>query len=313
MKTIKIAAGVLMIAALAVSCIPKQESMGSAGQTLVKLSPDGFTMLAVDAKTSAQTGILFEVRRDVPSQAALNGTTTVVLKQDTSVIGAYNRANGKSFIELPANLATVTGVTGGSLTINMGPGEFAKSAIVAIPNSANFDFSKSYALGFRLMSVSGEGTQSLNVGTTVITQVLAKNAYHGTYNCEGYRIRPGNPTEPVSQAEKLNTSGATSVRKQGFGNYMTYYININVTTNTIVVGGTTCYKVIATPTDASGVSVGDMFTTWTGDAATAPDPPANSNEINYYNPVKKMFVLNCYYTSSAGNRIMYEVLTKTGD
>jgi hypothetical protein len=53
-----------------------------------------------------------------------------------------------------------------------------------------------------------------------------------------------------------------------------------------------------------------MFDTWTGDAATPPAPPANGSWINYYNPVTKQFVLNCYYISSAGNRIMYEVHTR---
>jgi len=81
----------------------------------------------------------------------------------------------------------------------------------------------------------------------------------------------------------------------------------------MVVGGTTCYKVIATPVDANGNTVGDMFTTWTGDALTPPTPPGNATEINYYNPVLKQFVLNCYYLSGAGNRIMYEVLTRTGN
>jgi hypothetical protein len=53
-----------------------------------------------------------------------------------------------------------------------------------------------------------------------------------------------------------------------------------------------------------------MFTTWAGDAATPPAAPANNNEINYYNPVTKTFILNAYYVSSAGNRIMYEKLTR---
>jgi hypothetical protein len=79
----------------------------------------------------------------------------------------------------------------------------------------------------------------------------------------------------------------------------------------MVVGGTTVYKVNAMPFDPStGGDVGGMFDTWTGDPATAPAPPANATEINYYNPVTKQFVLNCWYTSSAGNRIMYEVHTR---
>jgi hypothetical protein len=54
MKTIhnkiKIAISVLCIAILAVSCLPESQTMGGAGQTLVKLYPGGFKLLAFDAK-----------------------------------------------------------------------------------------------------------------------------------------------------------------------------------------------------------------------------------------------------------------------
>ena len=81
---------------------------------------------------------------------------------------------------------------------------------------------------------------------------------------------------------------------------------IQLTSQTVVVGGTTCYKVIATPVDGTGAVVGGMWPSWTGDAT---QKPADLT-INYYNPVTKTFILNCYYNSSAGNRIMYEVLTR---
>jgi hypothetical protein len=65
--------------------------------------------------------------------------------------------------------------------------------------------------------------------------------------------------------------------------------------------------VIATPFDpATGLSVGGMWDNWTGDPTLVPA----DKTINYYNPVTKTFILNCYYTSSAGNRIMYEVLQR---
>jgi hypothetical protein len=49
-----------------------------------------------------------------------------------------------------------------------------------------------------------------------------------------------------------------------------------------------------------------MWDNWTGDPTLVPA----DKTINYYNPVTKTFILNCYYTSSAGNRIMYEVLQR---
>jgi hypothetical protein len=153
-------------------------------------------------------------------------------------------------------------------------------------------------------------SDAINQGSRLMALPI-NNPYAGTYACVGYRIRPGNPTEPIVADEEFSTVDCKTVTKVGFGNYSPYGIKIEVTQNTMVVGGVTCYKVIATPFDiATGAVVGDMFTTWTGDAATPPPPPANPTEINYYNPVAKKFVLNCYYVSAAGNRIMYEVHTR---
>ncbi len=153
-------------------------------------------------------------------------------------------------------------------------------------------------------------SDALNNGARLMALPIS-NPYAADYNVVGYRIRPGNATEPVNAVETLSTVDCKTVTKVGFGNYTSYSINIQVTANTIVVGGVTCLKVIATPYDpTTGASVGDMFTTWTGDPATPPAPPADPAAINYYNPVTRQFVLNCFYISSAGNRIMYEVLTR---
>lgn len=138
------------------------------------------------------------------------------------------------------------------------------------------------------------------------------NPYDGNYSCVGYRIRPGNPTEPVAVGtiERFTAVDSVTVKKNGFGSYTVCDIKIVITKDQINVGGVTCYKVNAYPVDISGVIVGGMYSSWTGDALTLPAPPTNPTEINYYNPVTKTFVLNCYYTSSSGNRIMYEVLTR---
>jgi len=130
--------------------------------------------------------------------------------------------------------------------------------------------------------------------------------YAGTYHTVGYRIRPGNPTEPVNADQVFSILDYNKVRKTGFGNYLVYDITIEVTSETVVVGGTTCYKVIASPFDPTTLaSVGGMWTIWTGDPT---QKPADLT-INYYNPVTKTFVLNCFYYSALGNRIMYEVST----
>ena len=174
------------------------------------------------------------------------------------------------------------------------------------------NFGGFYSFGVMITGVSGDGGKwSLSNLTTGLVKFGIKNQYDANYICNGYRIRPGNATELVTnEVRNLSTISATAVQDPKFGNYASYHVNVDVTTTTIVVGGVTCFKVNATPVDGSGNVVGAMFATWTGDAASLPAPPTNSNEINYYNPVTKTFVLNCYYLSGAGNRIMYEVLTR---
>ncbi|MGC1392565.1 MAG: DUF1735 domain-containing protein [Bacteroidales bacterium] len=185
---IKFAIGILVIATIVISCLPKQESMGGAGQTLVKLFPSVYNLLPFDAITTPQTGILFEVRRDIPSNAALNTTTTVVLKYDadTAIMNHYNSVNGTSYEPLPAELGTVTpAITNGIMTINMAAGDFSQSITVNVPSAGNFDFSKHYALAFCVQSVSGTGTLSAGVNDTILCEVLAKNQWDGVYTVTG--------------------------------------------------------------------------------------------------------------------------------
>jgi hypothetical protein len=168
---------------------------------------------------------------------------------------------------------------------------------------------KSALFGVKVTSID-DTEYSLSNLTEGFVKILIKNLYDATYTCNGYRIRPGNPTETVTNEDRhLSTINGNTVLDPKFGNYSSYHENVEITSETITVGGTTCYKVIATPVDGAGNIVGGMYTTFTGDPASLPAPPANPTEINYYNPVTKTFVLNCYYVSSK-NRIMYEVLVR---
>jgi len=169
---------------------------------------------------------------------------------------------------------------------------------------------KSALFAVKLTSISGDTEYALSNLSEGFVKILIKNLYDATYTCNGYRIRPGNATETVTDEDRpLKTINGNTVQDPKFGNYATYHVNVEITSETITVGGTTCYKVIATPVDDAGNVKGGMYTTFTGDPASLPAPPANPTEINYYNPVTKTFVLNCYYVSTI-NRIMYEVLVR---
>ncbi len=149
----------------------------------------------------------------------------------------------------------------------------------------------------------------LNMGGCLMALPIA-NPYAGDYHCVGYRLHPSLGVLPVDKTETMSTINCSTVVVSGFGDYP-YNVQIAVTGNTITVLGTTCYKVnitIIDPSTGSPVASGQgQFATFTGSATSVPIPL--TNDVNYYNPVTKTFVLNGWYNSAA-NRIMYEVLTR---
>jgi len=190
-KIFRATLGVLLLSALVVSCIPEQQSIGTAGQTLVKLMPDdGFISKALKMQSTTQTTTLLEVRKNVANSAALKIPTTVVLKYDadTTILNAYNEENETDFIPLPSSLHTLSpAISGGRITLDFSGDteDHAKSVMITIPNILNFDFSKKYALAFELESITGEGVASEAASSTIVIQVMAANAMDGKYEVTG--------------------------------------------------------------------------------------------------------------------------------
>jgi len=228
---------------------------------------------------------------------------TVSFVVDPAAVAAYNKQSGKNYKVFPTVSMTTT-----TLVIKAGTRNGYASGKVWGAETLNA--CDNYMTAISISSAKTASGKDITIGGNMKSYLLAlpiSNPYAADYRTVGYRIRPGNPTEPVDAIQTFSTADCKTVRKTGFGNYGAFDIMIEITTNTVVVGGVTCNKVIATPIDpTTGASVGGMFDTWTGDPALAPA----DKTINYYNPSKKQFVLNCYYISSAGNRIMYEVNTR---
>jgi hypothetical protein len=245
----------------------------------------------------------FSFMVNIATDALPTQDITVNMAIDPDAVVAYAARTGKNYKAFP----TVS-IVNPTVVI-------AKGTRTAIINCKVWGADKlsacdNFIAAISIDNVSGGIPIATNMKTCLMSLPIS-NPYAGDYQCVGYRIRPGNATEPITALETLSTVNCKTVTKNGFGNYSAYDINIEVTTDVIVVNGVNCLKVIATPMDPTTSSVvGGMWSTWTGDAATAPAPPSNGLFINYYNPVTKQFVLNCYYNSSAGNRIMYEVLTR---
>ena len=133
----------------------------------------------------------------------------------------------------------------------------------------------------------------------------------GNYHNIGYRIHPATGLLPVDVNEALRYVDIKTVIKAQVAEYTLYSALIELTPDIIVVAGVNCYKVkvkVIDPVSNMEPQGGSgMFLTFTGDNTHIPIPA--TNDVNYYNPITKTFVLNYYYNPSAP-RIIYEVLTR---
>jgi len=269
------------------------------------------TMLNMDAGSGRYT-YYKDVTFGMTNETGTEGVSVRCIK------GVYNELPTIGTIQV-TSLSSSTAISGGNIYNDGGSPVTARGICYStsmLPTLANSFTNDGSGIGVYSSNLTGlidktryyvRAYATNSLGTSYGNQVsYIFSPYAGTYHTVGYRIRAGNPTEPVDANQVFSTLDYNKVRKTGFGNYTTYDITIEVTSETVVVGGTTCYKVIATPYDPYlFASVGGMWTVWTGDPA---QKPADLT-INYYNPVTKTFVLNCFYYSALGNRIMYEVST----
>ncbi len=271
-------------------------------------------MYATVAVPTLQQLALSPVPGDVKYDFLLNIATdalpaediTVTLAIDPAAVTAYNARTGKKFQPFP-NIEILT------KTVLIAKGTRNATASAKVWGAEKLDACANFMAAISIASAKTASGADIAIAGNMksnLTSLPISNPYAGNYAIvQGYRIRPGNATEPVAEGtiEAFKTVDCKTVSKVGFGNYSAYSISIEVTSETVVVGGTTCFKVIATPFDpATGNSVGGMWPAWTGDATLAPA----DKTINYYYPLTNTLVLNCYYVSGEGNRIMYEVLTR---
>ncbi len=122
------------------------------------------------------------------------------------------------------------------------------------------------------------------------------NPYAGSYHQVGYRDHPTAGFQPFDYADiAVYTLDCETVKKDLTGNYSGYSLEIKITTETIVVGGITCYKVILNIPEVPG-NYAQM-----DDLGGVP--------MNYWNPVDRVFELYYLYELTAP-RLIRETLTR---
>ena len=184
-------------------------------------------------------------------------------------------------------------------------------AYVKVWNADQLNACDNYMAPISIVSATGGviPADALNQGSRLMALPI-NNPYAGDYHTVGYRLHPTLGIFTVDATQTVSTVDCHTVIKTGFGDYP-YDVQIDITSETMDVAGTTCYKcdlTIIDPGIGGPVSSGEgQYDTFTGDRTQVPIPV--TDDVNYYNPVTKTFVLNAYYNSGAP-RIMYEVLTR---
>ncbi|MGD0582915.1 MAG: DUF1735 domain-containing protein [Bacteroidales bacterium] len=185
---------------------------------------------------------------------------------------------------------------------------------VKIWNADSLNACNNYMAPISIYSASGGviPADPTNMGSRLMSLPIS-NPWAGTYHLIGYRLHPSAGYQFIETDAPVTTVNCSTVMTVYFGVYTAYNVVMQVTTDPIMVLGIPCFKVNvsiidpATGTTAGGAGQAGAYTTFTGNASDIPIPL--SNDVNYYDPFAKKFVLNAWYNAAAP-RIMYEWLTR---
>jgi hypothetical protein len=275
------------------------------GKMYAEITGAGFKALALQPTTDTVT---FKELVNIATDALPTQDITVTLAIDTTAMVSYNSVKGLTG-NSAYKLYPYVKILDNPVTIKAG----TRNAYVHVQvwHADLLDACGNFMAPLVIESATGGvvAADPLNQGARLMALPI-NNPYAADYHVVGYRLHPTAGVLSVDKTETVSTIDCKTVKVSGFGDYP-YDLIIGVTSKTITVLGTVCLKVslaIIDPGTGTDVSSGTgVYDTFTGSATSAPIPI--SNDVNYYNPVTKTFVLNGFYNSAAP-RIMYEVLTR---
>jgi hypothetical protein len=291
------------------SCIKKEVTpLADEGKTFVKILETPENAIFMTPFTTIKSVPLFSVRKDAPTNAALQKSTTVTLTRIDALITRYNSAHGTAFEVLPDSLYTLDASisrSGNTYTFNFGSGDFAKDLSINL-NGAKWDLAHKYALGFAL-STPGAGNYISSGLDTIVAMISLKNQWDGVYSVvSGTVTRYTAPGVPAGDALSgslagnpdiyLMTTGATRCNippASSTGGLFWAYGN-----NSMVAGIDGLRADIDPGTNLVTMSsTGNAtLTNWAG-------------KVNSYNPATKTFTLGFRWNPTANVR-EYEVVMK---
>jgi hypothetical protein len=198
------------------SCVKNDDFFGdkdaaSTRKAIVRIkdAENDITTKARDVSPTIDEFVLIELRRDANDESDLNQPLTVSLVKNSSLITAYNTANGTNYVELPASsYQLIPGIS----DITFLPGETVKEIKIKVDKSS-LSLSTQYALGFSIATVGPNGAIS-SAFKDAVYAIGIKNKYDGKYRLDGKFYHPSqSPGYDAFTIEvEMHTVGPNSVK-----------------------------------------------------------------------------------------------------
>ncbi|WP_316829485.1 DUF1735 domain-containing protein [Pedobacter aquatilis] len=241
----------------------------------------------------------------------INYTGNSGAPEDISVVISFDDAAvatmSSSYTVLPSTLYTVP-----SYTVTIPKGSKTGTFHLTL-NTASFDFTKTYALGVKIKSVTS-GTISGNYGTGVFV-IVAKNKYDGVYTVTATSSMVDNTSSTLTgyypMTQELRTTGATSVVEyDGYLYANNFYHPIKSGTSTSAYGNFS--PIFTMDADGNVTSVTNYYGQGTNSSVRAARlNPAGVNKFTVSGTTKTLEVSYIMTQSGADRTFFYEKWTYT--
>ncbi|UKJ07414.1 DUF1735 domain-containing protein [Solitalea lacus] len=274
--------------ALFTSCVKDEiTELTDQGQSMVKVSESPANKLFFSPFTTVKKVDLFNIMRDVNSNATLNTSGTIKLTLAPDMIANYNKKYKETFVALPESMFTLANSSvvkvDGGYTVTFNPGDFAQAISINVDGGKWGALTNKYAVGFRITNSAGmripEGRDS------VVALLSIKNQYDGVYKVNGKALREGDPVLSGAfpeQSYSLITTGPNSVKMD----------RVACWASGANIGGIGPWELTLDPA-TNNVTVKDA-----ANAAVVNNPAG----VNKYDPATKTFSISVYWGTGPANR-----------
>jgi hypothetical protein len=221
-----------------------------------------------------------------------SGDIKIKLALDPSIITDYNAANGTNLVPMPFTAFTLSDPT---LEITLPRGTYGEHTLQMSVTKAALSLTSTYALGFKIQSVSEVVISDL--ANNMLFIIGVKNIYDGIYSMKGYILR--------------NNGGVIDNALTGYFSGLQYGL--------ITAGANSCdYHTLQVWGDGqTGVSIGPPRLTVdpATNNVTISSPGGAYNMPGYpsrYVPSTKTFYVGFTWGAGPGSRECYDTLTYLG-